>query len=390
MLTQVKDIGLALALVCLALYGVMAFTADGKEKTFVQALRQNNNKQTWAALGMAVLGCALPALGWRLVLAATGVPLGTFVLGQRDSFALAAEGLRGENAVVAGAFERFLINFRSMPVVYNGYGTPLAAALLLAGSGLVLGLWLWRTQKQRGAALALWGMPLFFAAYLFLIFYSYVTMMNETDALINASYQRFLSGFMIGWCMLVLGAVLFYGEGFVKKAEALLPAAALAGVLALILNTAAQHDVLNGQLTRPQAGRDALDAVSGQMLTALQPGDDIWLVVQDGDLLYPYIFHYELIPVRVSLTLPHVLRPAEGETAQQAAQAFAARARAAGVDYVLVYILDEAFVQQYGGLFSDGLASVQQNDTPSLYRVAAEEGEPVFSLAVATIWPPEK
>lgn len=382
MLVQIKPIGLFLAIGVAVLYG-MTLSAMRKRTT-----EPGGARQRWRWLGH-LAGCAGALLvshfGWQLVLAATGFTQDRFAGGGGPGFfARLWAALQGNDPFTASVAERFYINLRVQPVVYNGYGTTVVMFGLLTAAGIVAGIWLWRRQR-RGPASVLFGMPVFALVYLGGLLYTYVEKLAEREALLNMSFERYVASLMIGWVMLVLGAVLYYA-GTLARAKLFagrlgwvprwLPAAAWAAVLALIINTAAQRDVLNVTMNWENSGRRALGQVSAQMLAEMAPGDDVWLIAQGDDGMYRFIFSYTLMPARVAAGLPWTVA-ADG-------QDLAAQARAAGVEYMLVYIVDEGFVAQYGTEFSDRLAWVLAENMPALYRVQAAGQAPGFALKVET------
>ncbi|MDL2219709.1 hypothetical protein LJC04_05200 [Ruminococcaceae bacterium OttesenSCG-928-O06] len=328
----------------------------------------------------------LPALYWRVFLVLTHTPGNSFgdPLGQ-NLFTLLRGAATGSDPTSASIIERFWINLRVAPVVYNGYGTSLMMAALLSVGGLLFGLWLWKRRHRRGPALVLWALPVLFAAYLAGMLVMYLTMFTPAEGLMGASFERYMSSFFIGWCMAALAAALFYGEELVPKLRAAAPTVALVAVLALEANAVAGRDVLDLSHHKEDS-RYGFESVSAQMLEHLAPDDRIWVIAQGTDLMYTYMFHYNLMPAKVDLWLPNQM--GYGEADPPNAEQLAQRAREKGVSHILVYITDDVFDERYGAGFSDNLTSVHQNSLPSLYRVAPS-GEPIpFALVVETVWPP--
>lgn len=371
LLTQIKANGYLFALIVLALYLLMLLVPPTAEKRRLRAQLAENlrSRAVWRCFAAAAVPAAGYKLAWNLLLRVSGSAADQFSASRRGGFMpqLIAV-LQGKNAFGASVLERFGINLRYMPVVYNGYGTSAVMALALSAGGLVLGVWLWRRRGARGVSASLWSMPVFFAAYLLMLIVTYFCYMRDEEALTNASSDRYLTTFFIGWVMLALGAVLQYGEGFFPRRPALLPLAASVCVLALEVNLAVQHDALNLRFTRSDAGRTGFDAVSAQMGEQLTAQDDVWVLCEGDDGLYRYMYHYTLLPARVSLTLPE--QASDGLPQTQAA--FAEMVRASGADYVVAYVVSDDFVHGCGGAFSDHLAYVQAKQLPCLYRVEAD------------------
>lgn len=382
----IKEVGFLFSLILVVFSIFVLLPAGGEDVPFKGVLQ---GWKGWWKKRLLQAACLLVAalgtnLYWKAFLSRTGTSGDQFSNPlNKDFFRQAADAMAGSNERVASIWERFTINFRVAPVVYNGYGTPLVMGALLVIGGLILGVLLWRKKRQYPAAMMLFSMPVFFAGYLFTLFYTYVCMMNEFEGLTNASYQRYLSTFMIGWCMLAIGCCLFYGEGifFPRKFPTALPSAVLCGILLLQGNTIAKHDVLNLRLSPADAGRVGFDGVSRQMGEALQSGNKVWLIAQGDDGVYRFMFRYTLMPAEVDLHLPETLGYGEGP----AADGFVQAALENGVEYILVYIPDETFVRQYASLFSDNLSSVLSTGLPSLYRVNSDGTG--FDLIVATSLP---
>lgn len=317
---------------------------------------------------------------WKLFLQMTGFTQDKFSNPlDKDFFTLLRQAVAGENNHLAQVWERFRINFFHMPVVYNGYGTPFVMFLLLTGFGIGAGLYLWHKQKKKGPAIVLWTMPLLFAGFLFGMFYTYACVMSTQEGLLNNSYQRYLSSFMIGWCMLALAVVLYYGEGLIPKLPGVVSAGAFGVIVALLINTGMQHDVLDLANSPDKAGRTGFDHVSAQMAQYLEPDDNVWLVAQGSDAAYNFMYAYTLMPARVFYTLPSTWIPQEMPKAKLIEEI-----KQNQIDYILVYIIDDGFVEYYGSLFSDNLAWVQAESLPVLYKVELGKDTVSFQRVVAT------
>lgn len=381
-LTQTKEIGVLLALICLFFYIVQLLLMQQPQKQgFKQILRQNIKRPFYKHALAATAATLLTTAYWKLFLALTNQPGDQFSdpLAQ-NFFAKIQAALQGQDEVIAITLERFKINFFHAHVLYNGYGTPFVAGLLFTLTGLVLAVWLIKKKRAFGPAALLITMPLFYLAYLFSLLYTYVCMMSPPEAMNNNSYSRYVGAFFIGWGMLLFGVCLYYAWGFLKRLPSLVPVAACALVLALMANIVPQRDVFNVQLTRAEAGRVGFDEVSRQMSEYLTDEDDIWVIAQGTDALYRYMYHYTLMPARVHTYLPVTV---EGISPQR----FIEKAQEYDVEYLVVYIVDDAFVETYGELFSDGLAYVQQHALPCLYQLQGN-GEPnSLMLRVATVYP---
>lgn len=380
LLVQIKPISILLALVCVVIYGVQIWLIQPAQSLAV-TIRRNTNKQTFQQFGFGVASVVLSYGYWQVFLRITNTNKDQFSAPlERNFLERLQDSIAGKDEVFANIWSRFLINLRHMPVVYNGYGNALVVTVLLIVAGVVLGTLLIRLKKLWGPAISLWLMPLFFIAYLFSIFYTYITMMSEFEGLTNASFQRYISTFMIAWAMLLLGICLYYGENLLfKKLPNLLPTMAVLSILLLQANTIVQHDVLNLELSHEEAGRTGFGTVSDQMLAKLEPEDTIWLIAQNDDGMYRYMYHYTLFPANVSLATPETL------SATLSKQEVLAIAQENNIDYIVVYIIDDAFDQAFAPLFSDKLASVKEKYLPSLYRVELDEKIP-FQLVVATQW----
>ncbi|MFV0411740.1 MAG: hypothetical protein ACK5L3_00540 [Oscillospiraceae bacterium] len=386
-LGQIKEMGLLLGLGSLVVFAIVTLHANSGQKSLRQTWRQNVTKRWWASLGIAAAGLLLPILWWKGFLAVTGTAADQFSSPLSGNFlGRVVAAMQGKDAVAASIWEMFTINFGHRAVVYNGYGTPVAAGLLLASGGLAMGLWLWKKKREKGIALALFALPLFFTAYLFAIFYTYVCMMSELEGLRNASYERYLTTFLAGWLMAALAVFLRYSQQGLKKWPGLLPGGAVALVLALQINYCLQFDFLNTSYTRKDAGREGFDAVSGQMLAAMQPLDDVWVIAQNDDGLYRFMYHYTLLPARVSLGLPYTVGSEGAGTDYITPENFAEIAAQNSIEYVVVYITDPEFDQKFGPLFSDGLAYVLEYALPCLYSVHPGQAVP-FVLEVETTYP---
>lgn len=366
-LVQMKEICILLALVCIAAHWAC-----------VWGQRQGLQKR-WLLCALSAVGGLGSFAVWRifLLLTHTASDQFSFTSGFGLFFQKISGALNGTDRVTASVLEMFKINFFYKPVFYNGYGTPFVTCVLLAAFALIFGVWMWRAHGMRGQAVTFWAMPFFFGCYLASILYTYLCFVSEAEALRNASYERYISTFLIGWVMAAIFFCIEYGGTFFPfRRKGWLPAAVCIAVTALIVNTAAQRNVLNIGTQREKAGRANFDAVCAQMRAETQPGDDIWLVAQHADGMYWYMFHYTMYPARVKEGLPYTI---EGLTPEE----FLQMAHDNSIEYLLAYVVDDAFCQTYSSLFDGGVAQVMRSGLPSLYRVT----QTGFSLCVDTKLP---
>ena len=364
-LVQMKEICILLAMVCVAVYWMnvtLTIPCSGRFKWLCRAL------PAAGALGSFAV--------WRIFLLITHTTSDQFFFtgGLGMFFQKIVAMLHGEDEVTASVLEMFKINFFYKPVFYNGYGTPFVFCVLFVLFALVFGVWLWRIKHLHGPALALWSMPFFFACYLLSILYTYLCFVSESEALRNASYERYVSTFLIGWAMLALALCIKYGGDFLRICQASwIPAAVCITITALIFNTAIQRNVLNIGTSREKVGRENFDAVCAQMREQTTPCDDIWLIAQNADSMYWYMFHYTMYPARVNQLLPLTIE-------EMSAEEFLQTAHENSIEYILVYVVDDAFCKNYATLFDGGVSQVMETGLPSLYRVTETD----FSLCINT------
>lgn len=371
-LSQIKATGWMFALIALAFWVLRLLLED----------KRSFGKRA-CAFGIPAGAVLLYAAGWNLLVFLTGTSQKEAFSGpQREGFVQQIKGLiLGTNAFAHSVLERYQVNFFQMPVVYNNYGTAAAMTILLFGVGLAGGVLLWRRGSCRGGVAALCCMPLFLAAYSIVLLYFYLQMLSDYEALLNASSERYLATFFIGWIMAELALALRYGtEVLPQNAVRVLQAAAAVGLLSLQVNALARHNVLNWNYTKNQAGRVGFDGVCAQMAEHLKPDDKVWVIACDLDAAYIYMYHYLLYPADVyMLELPY-------STSQQSFprndKEFDELLESRSIDYIVVYTTNAEMQERFKDRFSDELQYVAKNELPCLYRVEKDGG---CSLQVETV-----
>lgn len=381
-LTQIKEIGFLLVLVCIVIYSLRILLEGNTDNSLFKTFKSNLNKSSFINIAL-VASSLIFFVYWKVFLKITNSFQDQFTSPLSGNFfEKLKNGFSGQDEVVSVIIEQFKINFLHKPVVYNGLGTPFLVCAALTFSGIIFGIWLWKAKNIRWAAISLWIMPFFFAAYLFTIFYTYVNMMTAQEGMTNASYERYVSTFFIAWIMMFVVLWFKYSGCLIPRFPHILPTIASCAILALIINTSLQRDFFNIEYTQRDAGRIGFDDVSAQMLDVISPGDNVWVITQGSDVLYTFMYHYTLMPAQVSLSMPYNI-PGEG-TDSLTPQQFVQAARDNKIDYILVYIIDEGFYDKYGKLFSDNLESVKTNNLPSLYAVTGNADTGAFKLKLAT------
>ena len=342
----------------------------------------------WFVCRSAVLAFAIAAgstafftVGWNVLIKIGGSSATDgFSAPEREKlFSQIKSLLLGKNDFAASVLERFKINFVQMPVVYNGYGTPAVITLLLTVFGIVFGILLWKKNVCRGTVLALWCMPVFLAAYCGVLLYFYLQMMSDFEALVNASSDRYLASFFIGWIMLVITLTLRCGEKISIPLTKAVQVAAGAAMLMPEADLLLYHNALNLDYTRQQGGRVGFDGVCAQISERLSPEDRVWIVACDLDAEYVYMYHYHLYPAYVFLReLPYTTSEAAFPENDEELDALLEQNR---VDHLVVYNVNDKLMERFSGRFSDGLTYVEENSLPCLYQV---EADGTFALITET------
>ena len=370
MLTQIKANGFLFALVCIAILFFVSFfsRSDEKPRPLVKCLLSVG--------GVAATSAFMSGL-WKIALLLTGNNIDQFSANYYDGFIPEIfAAIAGQNERVALCWKAFTTNFVHMPIVYNGYGTVLALFVLFSLFAVVFGIWLWRKKKLRGISLALMSMPLFFLCYLFTIFYTYVCYMNYGEAILNASYQRYVSSFIIGWVMLIVAVFLTFGDEFLLiKGKSILPSLLLAAMVLVITKTCVSRDVLNMKQIPEEAARPAYAQLCSQISDSIDEDGKV-ICLFDGDVLTFYIFRYLCFDENLPNTLPLQLYNMSSEEMRTFL-------KDNDVKYAIMYIANDEFVENNRGLFSDDLSYFLDTECPCVYDIDYD-GEYLFKLLKKT------
>lgn len=369
MLVLAKDSGLLFAA-----FLAIALLADGigfGAFSFVQSLRQ----KIMAAVA-AILAVALPKVLWSLNVTLSGAevrfsdPIEYDVLWQ----ILNGNGEYYQRKSLEGFIEGFFQ--QGITLAPLGLTVPYVAMLTLF---VVLSVAFWwyakRVRKEADTRrLVLVPALLFLQTVVFMVgtCVSYLFKFNPTEALELASYERYMATAYLPLCLVSLLALLqllWQEKGRVKYL-------ALACLLVFSLSSV-QKDVLIPFVTRSQilssiAMREPYLEIEAKIKAIPQIEDgDIYFISQEDTGIHALVIRYCIRPFQ-SFEIASIKEKTndEGELAPSiTAQALQSLLQES-YDYVVIYELDDYFIENYTSLFVDA-AEMQEN---SIYAVDPQTG----------------
>ncbi|MGD9559003.1 MAG: hypothetical protein AB7V55_00160, partial [Oscillospiraceae bacterium] len=404
-LTNIKDMGLALALVAWFVVMVDLFFCERDRMAFVVLRRA---KSFWMAFAAGLVCIAGAYLVWAFHLNTPAVGINRFDLGSGgqslpmlDMLLMGFKALFGiePSAQFSQALPRMLNAFFTRPISLLGPCVAvLAVILVLTLAALVLSP---TRRRRRRVLLFTLAMALGFAAfYLFNIFtYAFIFKGGEAEHL--KDYDRYISPYFVGWLMGVL-VLLSHTANNEKAVYMRLRTARVASVLAALFLVAVVllrgnwHGSFLNISPSFYTQRLNVRSVAGiAQAEGLDPQDTVYLVSQGDDGTRFYMFGFELPAVRVP-TYAGPLAQQEGDAMRYAGNAGGTLAEAndgllvactpqqlaeylaqEGCTHLLLDELDDYFLEVFAPLFSDELAG-WTNDASlgrghRYYRVLADE-----------------
>ncbi len=368
MLSQMKANGFLFSLICIALLLIKSLLTNGTEE------KPLDKKARFLPAATALVSTLVIFAIWKLALLFTGNNLDQFNQRQFGGFFdEVSAALAGNNERVSLSWQNFVSNFKHTAVAVNGYGTVFLLFALMTCAAVVFGIFLWRKKKENGVAFVIASMPFFCLCYLFSIFYTYVCYMNATEAITNASYQRYVSTFYIGWLMLLVAVFFIFGDEFLSiKGKPLFPCLVSLALLALIAYGCLSRDVLNMKQTRAEVARPALDNICADVADAINDDEPVILLF-NNDIIYVHIFRYFCFEENITLELRQSLDGmSRGEMAKYLSEN--------SVKHAVVYILSDEFIEENCELFSDELEYFLDTECPCVYEIVTDANGVRFIL----------
>lgn len=301
--------------------------------------------------------------------------------------------------------ERFMGTWHDMssafltgyPYKASMFGGGLATALLVLAL-LALAVWLAPTRAQRRrTALAAGLSTLGFLGHQTFLFIYYAFLSKYASGI--PDYNRYSSAYYAGWLLLALALLLLAARegaaerqsGTAQQTGTARALAAQGGAVALALCMAALFTikVLPGYsvLDFPQSAYAALKAEEAEAAALAEKVDDgarVFFVKQgdtgEGWFRWHYYFYPHILDYSYGGTtfLPPTHEPGEAAAAYTAKtnlpaeeltpEELAAYLAQHGCNYILAETVDDTFVNAYGALFTDGLATAKNAGAPVLYR----------------------
>ncbi|MDL2293700.1 hypothetical protein LJC60_03615 [Ruminococcaceae bacterium OttesenSCG-928-D13] len=394
-LTCVKDMGLALAFCALFIAALDMLACEGGRLGFYKLRR---GAAFWANIGWGVLMIAGCYLLWWLHLS-TAAEINRFQLdgsGQMDTVTMLLTGVTMLLGVDRSPqFEQVLSDmlraFFTEPVGLLGPGM-LVLCVILAVTLAAFLLSATKRQRKRVLVFTLAAAFCFVAFYIFNIF-TYALIFNPGEAAMLREYNRYISPYWVGWLMgalVLLGrAATYHKASFyrLRLGRAVSAGVCLLLVAALALRGNGRANFLNVS-PATYTERENLNAVAAAANAEGAAAEDRVYIISQGDNgTRFYMFGFQLRGVRtrlftgierdelgqvvydeegkalvsgnVAVTLVSYEKPAETYGPYDVPcnpEDLAIYLAQMGCTHVLVDVVDATILEDFAGMFSDGLA----------------------------------
>ncbi len=393
-LVCIKDMGLALALMALFVAMCDAIFCEQRQIGF---FRLRGGKAIAATCAVCLVAVLAAYLAWYLHMGAA-LAVNRFNLGSAGESKPMLDMILSFFGMLAGQgrTEQFNTVWREMlrallsrPVALVGGGL-LVLAGILAVSALAWGLAATRRQRRRALVFTL-GMALCFAGFYLFNIFTYSVIFKPQEALELKDYARYISPVWLGWLM---AAMLFLCRSATNAAASFRRLRVARGVSALALAGFAGSVMLlgnwQGNFLRVSPAyygqRHSVKAVlAGALAEGMQPDDVVYIISQGDDGSRFYMLGYEM-PARRALVFNGILVDISGQMIPDEAgmPQFVGNVAATliphgseypplfgvecsreelttflwqeGATHLLVDMPDEYIIEEFGPLFSDGLA----------------------------------
>lgn len=351
--TTVKEIGTVFALCLLGIWFLQCLadavpSADGLRRQLVP-------------LGAALLPAAAVPVAWKILLFTQDRGVDQFTSMGPGYF---LRCMRNNRSYFLDIWGRYYARIRSYPLLF-GCSTFKIGCLCIAAA-VLLALALMRLAgRRRGltAALPALCMAVYWPLYHAVLFYVYICGMSAEEASRMASWDRYFCCFFIGWFAalageLLLAAGLLADTGFALRRISCLPACLLA-VAGLVSLRGGPVDAL----TLPAASWRAAQRATAQSILEKTSDGPLWLLTADQEIAVQnrWYYQYELYPALVAVETPAV--QAEADLFYNVSEH--------QIRYLVLFGLDDRFVDNYAALADDGLAAARGSE-PAVYAVTGE------------------
>jgi hypothetical protein len=363
-LLLLKEIAVLLAMVSVAVFVVSFVTAHNSQSL--------SACDKWVAclkpLVAGILGLIAVVQSWAWYVAKIE---GTRDLAANSLKSLLEPALQGRvDKTIAEFIVRVLkpgyLHITQYKQLYNPSVVTLAAAFILISLGLIYFAKKTERLKISGNLLLITGGAV---GYTLALLISYLLIFTEYEGIRLASFERYLSTYILAWLLIVYALVASRLENW-RGALALLGQLALALALALYSPAAYFKDVRKIESQgETLAVRQSTEAFAAQIKPHLKTGDKIYFIAQKSNGLERTMFYYAMLPFTTSTSWCWSIGPKyfEGDvwTCQTHLQGLLK-----GFDYLAVFNGDQQFWDQERALFD----APSLNKVSGLFKINRENG----------------
>ncbi len=320
---------------------------------------------------------------------------------QTEATEVAAVGNSGQVGMLLNGLRELVSPGKSdyFQTVMHEMGVALfTRKVALPGTGAMLGLFFTAISvlaaaitkdaaHRRSCVLFTAFMPLAFAAYYLLIAFTYIYVFMRDQLM--TSYERYMLPFYLGWFLaaVFMLAVAAKNCRFVVPGKAALLAGALAACALVWLSVPVGYSVF-GARAENYAEERAFSAHVNTVREQLAPDGKTFIVSTGDNGLRWFKYCYEFLPWQVDYSYGggEFLdrdKQADGTwlTRHVGAGEWEQHLLETGCTTVYIDDADEAFRDEYGGLFADGMDGYFDGET-SLYEVETQNGGVVLAPLV--------
>ncbi|MBR6568988.1 MAG: DUF4173 domain-containing protein [Clostridia bacterium] len=371
-LVLAKDVGMMFA-IFLAIAAVWVKSLPVVQQSGIKALFRQKNLLFWAT-GIA-LAVILPKLLWNCQVAADNAVKN---FSQPVDFAQLMKVWSGADQtyhteVTKAFFQRFLTG--KVPFLHLHLTYPLIFAILLAGCIVVHWLWSKKDEdEEKSRRVVLIVMVIQTAVYIIGLSILYLFKFTEYEAKQLASFDRYLGisflGLLLMLALITISCIRNNPRGWYPAGCLLLAFVVLSLPVGPVRSFADRSSVTDALAVRAE-----YEDIASEMLEIAQNHNEhVYLVSQRSSGFDYWVLKYSIRPCTVndnftwSLTTSGPLYEGDVWSSQKTAEQWQTELDA--YDYVLLYRIDETFVQDYASLFADEQTIAEQ----TIYAIDHQTG----------------
>ncbi len=215
-------------------------------------------------------------------------------------------------------------------------------------------------------------MLILFCCYNLFLLWTYLTTMSEGEAVSIVCYDRYIGTYIIGWFVLCIYLLFFYGIGSVKVQYLYLCMFFLSSICGFLHKNTFQKEISSEIEDTYKMGNDIRNCIAE--MPCDDPGDmpDLWISYADKEeaLSYEQVIQlqYYLFPDLDLINIYGIQENYQRQMKDIVAEF--------GFEYLVLYGVNEDFYENYYWFFADGLSNAREqyeNGHFQVYKIIKDE-----------------